>query len=71
MYGFFISLSSLSLATDATDLTLGTSGLWLGMRTGTGGTATLVRHIFAAAHHDSIDNRATVSVHGVYNFAHN
>ena len=33
-----ISLSSLSLATDAT---LGASGLWLGTRTGAGGTATL------------------------------
>ena len=36
-----ISLSPLSLATDVTDATLGTSGLWLGTRTGAGSTATL------------------------------
>ena len=36
-----ISLSPLSLATDATDVTLGANGLWLGMRTGAHGTATL------------------------------
>ena len=35
-----ISLSSLSLATDVTDATLGATGLWLGTRTGAGGTAT-------------------------------
>ena len=36
-----ISLSRLSLATYVTDATLGASGLWLGTRTGAGGTATL------------------------------
>jgi hypothetical protein len=36
-----ISLLSLSLATDVTDLTLGASVLWLGTRKGAGGTATL------------------------------
>ena len=36
-----ISLSHLSLATDVTDGTLGASDLWLGTRTGAGGTATL------------------------------
>ena len=36
-----ISLSPLSLATNMTDTTLGASGLWLGTRTGAGGTATL------------------------------
>ena len=36
-----ISLSRLSLATDVTDSTLGASGLWLGTRTGAGGTVTL------------------------------
>ena len=36
-----ISLSSLSLATDVTDVTLGASGFWLGTRTGAGGTVTL------------------------------
>ena len=35
------SLSPLSLTTDVTDATLGASGLWLGTRTGAGGTATL------------------------------
>ena len=38
-----IPLSSVSLATDAT---LGTSGLWLGTRTGIGGTATLTKSFF-------------------------
>ena len=36
-----ISLSPVSLATDVTEATLGTSGLWLGTRTGSGGTATV------------------------------
>ena len=36
-------LSPLSLATDVTDATLGTSGLWLGARTGADGTATLTK----------------------------
>ena len=36
-----ISSSLLSLPTDETDSTLGASGLWLGTRTETGGTATL------------------------------
>jgi hypothetical protein len=35
------SLSSLSLAFDVTDLTLGASDLWLGNRAGAGGNATL------------------------------
>ena len=34
------SLSPLSLATDVTHATLGASGLWLGTRTGAGGTTT-------------------------------
>ena len=33
-----ISLSLFSLATDVTDATLGASGIWLGTRTGAGGT---------------------------------
>ena len=41
-----ISLSPLSLATDLTDETLGASGLWLGTRTGAGGTATLTKSFF-------------------------
>ena len=41
-----ISLSPLSLVTDVTDATLGTSGLWLDIRTGAGGTATLVESFF-------------------------
>ena len=32
---------TLSLATDVTDMTLGASGLWLGIRRGAAGTATL------------------------------
>ena len=36
-----ISLSPLSLATDVIDVTLEAKGLWLGTRTGAGGTATL------------------------------
>ena len=50
-----ISLSPLSLATDVTDETLGTSGLWLGTRTGAGGTATLIESFFLAAAHGSMD----------------
>jgi hypothetical protein len=34
-------LGIISLAIDVTDATLGTSDLWLGTRTGAGGTATL------------------------------
>ena len=41
-----ISLSPLSLGTDVTDATLGARGLWLGTRTGTGGTATLTESFF-------------------------
>ena len=41
-----ISLSPLSLATDVTDATLGASDLWLGTRTGAGGTATLAQSFF-------------------------
>ena len=37
-----ISSSPLSLAIEVTDATLGASGLWLGTRTGAGGTDTLV-----------------------------
>ena len=51
-----ISLSPLSLATDLTDETLGASGLWLGTRTGVGGTATLTESFFLAAAHGSMDN---------------
>ena len=40
-----ISLSPLSLATDVTDATHGASGLWLGTRTGPGGTAIFVTRI--------------------------
>ena len=36
-----ISLSPLSLATDMTDATVRASGIWLGTRTGAGGTITL------------------------------
>ena len=36
-----VSLPPLSLETDVIDPTLGASGLWLGTRRGTGGTATL------------------------------
>ena len=39
-------ISPLSLATDVTDATLGASGLWLGTRTGAGGTATLTERCF-------------------------
>jgi hypothetical protein len=41
-----ISLSPLSLGTDVTDATLGANGLWLGTRTGAGGTATLIESFF-------------------------
>ena len=41
-----ISLSPLSLATDVTDATLGACGLWLGTRTGAGGTVTLTESFF-------------------------
>ena len=43
-----ISLSSLSSATEVTDATLGASGLWLGTRTGAGGTATITESFFFA-----------------------
>ena len=52
-----ISLSPLSLATDVTDATLGASGLWLGTRTGAGGTATQVWNFFGRSPHGSMDNR--------------
>ena len=35
------ALSPLSLAIDVSEVTLGASGIWLGTRTGAGGTATL------------------------------
>ena len=41
-----ISLSPLSLATDMTGATFGASGLWLGTRTGAGGTGTLIKSFF-------------------------
>ena len=41
-----ISLSPLSLATDETDVTFGASGLWIGTRTGAGGTAALTESFF-------------------------
>ena len=44
-----ISLSPLSLATDVTDATLGASGLWLGMQTGAGETATLTKSFFGCS----------------------
>ena len=52
-----ISLSSLSLATDVTDATLGASGLWLWTRRGAGGTAILVWNIFGRSPQGSMDNR--------------
>ena len=56
VYFEIFSLSPLSLATDVTDATLGASGLWLGTRTGAGGTATLTES-FLAAVHGSMDSR--------------
>ena len=41
-----ISFSSLSLATEVTDATLGASDLWLGTQTGAGGIATLTKTFF-------------------------
>ena len=41
-----IPLSPLSVATNVTDTTLGASGLWLGIRTGAGGTATWAKRFF-------------------------
>ena len=46
----------LSLGTDVTDATLGTSGIFLGTRTGADGTATLTKGFFLAAAHGSMDN---------------
>ena len=43
---------------DVTYVTLGASGLWLGTRTGVGGTAILAS-CFSAAAQDSMDNRLT------------
>ena len=45
------------LSTDVTDATLGASVLWLGTRTGAGGTVTLTKFFLAAAH-GSMDNRS-------------
>ena len=56
-----ISLPPLSLDTDVTDATLGVSGLWLGTRTGAGGTAKLVWNFFGRSPHGSMDNRASQS----------
>ena len=50
-----ISSSPLSLAINVTDATLGASYLWLGIRTGAGGT-TLTKVLAAA--HGSMDNRS-------------
>ena len=36
-----IKIIIISIGTDVTDVTLGASGLWLGTRTGVGGTDTL------------------------------
>ena len=41
-----ISLSPFSLATDVTDIALGAVGLWLGIRTGAGGTVTLTESFY-------------------------
>ena len=50
---------TLSLATDVTDATLGASGLWLGTRTGAGGTATLTESVFGRSPwlHGQQDNK--------------
>ena len=55
-----ILLSPLSLATDVTEATLGTISLWLGTRTGAGGTATLAKAFLAAAH-GSVSKRSEMS----------
>ena len=54
-----ISLSPLSLAIDVSDATLGTSDLWLGTRTGAGGTGTLTESFLSAAQ-GSMDNRSRI-----------
>ena len=41
MQTWHVGGTAVTLATDMTDATLRTSGLWLGTRTGAGGTATL------------------------------
>ena len=41
------------------DVTLGTSDLWLGTRTGAGGTATLAQNFHLSAAYSSMDNRPT------------
>ena len=43
---FIYFIITLSLATFVTDVTLGASGLWLGTRTGAGGTATPTASFF-------------------------
>ena len=54
----------LSLATDVTDATLGARGLWLGTRTGAGGTTTLTESFFLAAAHGSMgNNRFSLILH--------
>ena len=63
-----ISLSPLSLATDVTDATLGASGLWLGTRTGAGGTAKLTESFFLATAHGSMDNRTAVKIIGTSSY---
>ena len=57
-----ISLPSLSLATDVTDATLWESVLWLGTRSGAGGTATLVLNFFGRSLHGSLYNRVSCTL---------
>ena len=45
-----------------TDVTLAASGLWLGTRTGAGGTATLTACFFLAAAHGSMGNSSKVNL---------
>ena len=48
-----------SLATDVTDATLRASDLWLGIRTGAGGTATLAWRFYAAPY-GSVEDRLSI-----------
>ena len=54
-----ISLSPLSLATDVTDATFGPSYLWLGTRTGAGGTRHTTWKFFFVSVHGSMDDRTS------------
>ena len=51
---------TLSLATDVTDVILGASDLWLGTRSGAGGTATIANFYFILFYfcRSSMDNRS-------------